>query len=162
MMKIATVATALCVAGLGAGAAASLSAKDRKFLQQDAQGGAYEMQLAQLALQKSADAKIKQFAQQDIADHTALNQQAEQIAQQNQVPIQTSVTPEKQLRLDHIRTLNGAAFDKQFVNEMKAINEDDKSDYKEELGNTKNEQIRQFVQQGQATDRKHEKIVDTF
>ena len=162
MTRIATVAAALCVAGLHAGAAGTLSAKDRRFLQQDAQGGAYEMQLARLALQKSADPRIKQFAQQDVSDHTALNQQAEQIARQNQVAIQTSVAPDKQAKLDHLGTLTGAAFDKAFISEMKAINKEDKSDFKEELGDTKNDQIKQFVQQGQAIDRKHEKIVDTL
>ena len=160
MTRMAIVAAALCVAGLHAGAAGTLSAKDRRFLQQDAQGGAYEMQLAQLALQKSADPRIRQFAQQDVSDHTALNQQAEQIARQNQVPIRTSVTPDKQAKLDHISTLTGAAFDKAFIGEMKAINKEDKSDFKEELGDTRNDQIKQFVQQGPALYRTPYKCVD--
>ncbi len=160
-MRIVTSIVLLC--GLtGTAAAAGLSAADRKFLQHDAQGGAYEMQLAKLALQKSTDTRIKQFAQQDIADHSALNRQAERIASANGMSLPTTIASDKMSKLDQIRALSGASFDHAFVQEMKSLNTEDASDYKDELQSASDAQMKTFVQQGQATDRKHKAIVDTL
>ena len=158
-MKTAASIVLLC--GLaGTAAAAGLSAADRTFLQHDAQGSAYEMQLAKLALQQSTDTRIRQFAQQDIADHGALNRRAGRIASANGMSLPTTIASDKMSKLDQIRALSGASFDRAFVQEMRSLNTEDASEFKDELQSASDAQMKTFVQQGQAIDRKHEAIVD--
>ncbi len=57
-----------------------LSAMDKKFVMKAAQGGMAEVQLAQLAQQKSQDDTVKKFAQQMIDDHTPANAKLTQLA----------------------------------------------------------------------------------
>ncbi len=78
---------ALAAAGLlgltaaGAGAA-QLSQQDTKFMKQAAAGGMGEVQSGQLAEQRGASPAIKDLGQTLVADHTRLNQQLTEMAQQ--------------------------------------------------------------------------------
>lgn len=145
-----------------ANAASTLSATDKAFLTHDAQGSSYEMQLSQLAVQKSANAAVQSFAKQDVADHTNLNNMAEQIAQASGMTLPTAPTSDDQQKLDKISKLSGASFDTAYVKAMKSINAEDKSDFAKEAGVTANPQVKSFVEQAQATDQKHARMVDSL
>ena len=60
--------------------ASTLSAGDRKFLNEAADGGMAEVELGKLALQKAADAGVKKFGQRMVDDHSKANDQLRQLA----------------------------------------------------------------------------------
>jgi putative membrane protein len=69
--------------GMGMDKGMNLSRAEKDFVDKAAAGGMFEVQVAQLALQKSQSSTVKSFAQRMVDDHTKVNDQLKQIAQGN-------------------------------------------------------------------------------
>jgi len=79
-------------------------------------GNQFEIQLSQLAEQKSQDPQVKQFAQQMRTDHTQAQQQVKQFAQQRNIQVSDSeLMPAHEAKLTELRQKDGAAFDRGFA-----------------------------------------------
>ena len=98
-----------------AGDSASLSAADKRFVMKAAVGGMAEVQLAQLAQQKSQSDNVKQFAQKMIDDHTPNNEQLAKIASGKGVTAPTELDAMHQKEMTKLQALNGAKFDKMYL-----------------------------------------------
>jgi predicted outer membrane protein len=69
--KILPLATFAALMTLATGAAtAAVSAAEKKFATEAAQGGVAEVEMGQLAVQKATSPEVKQFAQRMVSDHT--------------------------------------------------------------------------------------------
>ncbi len=98
---------------------APTSKASENFVKSAAIGGMFEEQTSQLALQKSQNAVVKEFAQRMISDHTAADNKLKTVLTAAKV---NAATLPKELDSDHQTTLaelkraaNGAAFDKQYL-----------------------------------------------
>ena len=161
---LASIAAGALLFGAGGGAAwaqsnNALTKKDQRFLQQDAHGSAYEKAISELATQKATTPRIKQFAQRDISDHATLDQQARQIAQQNNMILSTNLTQKQHRHVNDLKALNGPAFDQAYVNDMRTINRNDMNKFQKEANNTRNQQVKQFAEHAQSLDQTHENLV---
>ncbi|WP_338088470.1 DUF4142 domain-containing protein [Nodularia spumigena] len=96
---------------------ARLSEIDRVYVQEAAQAGMAEVELAKLALEKSEDENIKKYAQQMIQDHTPLNQELMQLSQQKGITLPTNLSPKYQALEAQLSELSGANFDQAYINE---------------------------------------------
>jgi putative membrane protein len=105
-----------------------LSNTDYKFAVSATRGGAAEVNLAQVAIQKAADPGVRQFAQRMLQDHTKANQQLAQILSQKGVTIPTETSSSEQREVDRLQKLSGADFDKAYMDHMLR---DHKKDVKE-------------------------------
>ncbi len=94
---------------------ANLSSMDKKFVMKAAQGGMAEVQLAQLAQQKSQDDNVKKFAQQMIDDHTPANQKLTQIAGTKGVTPPTDIDAADQKMMTKLQALDGKKFDTAYL-----------------------------------------------
>lgn len=94
-----------------------LSPLDRQFIIDAAYGGVAEVQLGQLALQRSTNPEVKQFAQQMIRDHTQANNELMRIAQQKGVMPPTTPGPRYEAAMMRLREMSGASFDRAYLNE---------------------------------------------
>ncbi|MBD2451761.1 DUF4142 domain-containing protein [Nostoc sp. FACHB-152] len=90
---------------------------DRLYVTESAQGGLTEIQLANLALQKSKNNEIRQYANQMIQEHTPVNQQLIQLATQKGLKPPTALGPKYQAAIARISQLSGADFDRAYKNE---------------------------------------------
>lgn len=102
-------------APMAASTTADLSKADKSFIDKAAAGGLAEVQAAQLAEQKSQDAKVKEFAEKMVTDHTANNKQLASLAQQKGVEVPTAIDAKDQKQLDKLSSLDGAKFDKAYL-----------------------------------------------
>ena len=107
-------------AGVNANSATSagpttLSAADKKFVIKAAIGGMAEVQLAQLAQQKSQDEKVKTFAQKMIDDHTPNNAELAKIATGKGMTPPTELDAMHQKEMSKLQALDGAKFDKMYL-----------------------------------------------
>ncbi len=113
--------------------AQTVSTGDQKFLQNEAQGTAYELAIAKLAAQKATQPDIKNYAQMIIQDHEQLNTQLQQLAQSKGVSLPSSMTAEQQTKLTRLQGLTGQEFDRQYENDTTQVNGQDKSEDQQEL-----------------------------
>ena len=160
-LKIAATSAALCC-GIGfvsSGAfAASLSSADRDFLVSTAQGTTYELSTAELALTKSTRGDIKSYAHTMIADHKSLDPKLHQLAKRNGVDLPTSMTDEKQQSYDHLKGLDGKAFESAFVKDEADDNGKDVATEQKEIEATDNPHLKAFVGRLKQSDAKHAKL----
>ncbi|MEA5516554.1 DUF4142 domain-containing protein [Nodularia sp. UHCC 0506] len=95
----------------------SLSEIDRIYIQEAAQAGMAEIEMAELALEKSDNENIKQYAQQMIQDHTPLNQELMQLAEQKGMTLPSNIGAKYQALKAQLSELSGENFDQAYINE---------------------------------------------
>ena len=92
-----------------------LASADRKFLQEAAGSGMFEVQAAQLASTKASDPALKSFASMLVDHHTTANNELTQLA--NKKGVELSAAPPRALRRDieQLGKKTGKEFDQDFV-----------------------------------------------
>lgn len=94
-----------------------LSELDRLYVTEAAQGGMAEVQMAKLALQRSKNNEVRQYAQQMIQEHTPVNQQLMQLANQKRITPPTTLAPKYQAAIARLSQFSGADFDQAYKEE---------------------------------------------
>jgi len=77
-----------------------------------------EVQLGQMATQKAADADVKAFGQMMVKDHTQANEELKQIASQLKAQPPAQLDQKHKELADKLSKLQGAQFDREYVNAM--------------------------------------------
>jgi putative membrane protein len=135
-----------------------LTSADTKFVEGQLAGNMAEIQLAKLALQKSQDQNIRNYAQKMIADHTVANETLMQISNRQEIPPPTALTPDDQMVLDHLKTLNGVAFDTAYINDMIAMHDQTIKKMNDQLTGGQSQMINVWVQNTRPVVMQHEQI----
>jgi putative membrane protein len=91
---------------------------DRKFIEEAAGSGMFEVQVAQLAASKATDANVKSYASMLVDHHTAANNELVKIA--NAKGVELPAAPPRGMRkeIEKLGKKNGAEFDREFVREV--------------------------------------------
>lgn len=121
---------------------------DKVFVRQALQGGMAEVELGQLALEKSSNEDVKQFAQKMVDDHTKLGEQMKQVAQQLGVKPPDKLSSKDKATMAKLQALNGDAFDKAYIKDMVKDHQQDAKEFKREAQNTSNPALQDVVPQG--------------
>ena len=85
-MKILTLGAALVLLAMPASAQMSKSAATQKFVYKVAISDMYEVEASKLALEKSSNSAIRQFAQEMVDDHTKTAEELKSIGAENPGP----------------------------------------------------------------------------
>jgi putative membrane protein len=101
---------------------------DKKFVSGALEGGMAEVALGKLALEKSSNPDVKQFAQQMVDDHTKLGDEMKPVAEQIGVKMPTGLSKKDQATEAKLSGLSGQQFDKAYID---AMVKDHKKDYSE-------------------------------
>lgn len=91
---------------------------DQKFVTQAGEAGQAEVQLAQLALQKSQDPDTRSFAQRMIKDHQQANEKLKSIADQHNWTVPQSLDQKHQQAMQQLRNESGDAFNAAYAKQM--------------------------------------------
>ncbi|HAX80718.1 MAG TPA: DUF4142 domain-containing protein [Cyanobacteria bacterium UBA11372] len=94
-----------------------IGAIDRQFIIDAAQGGMAEVRLAQLALERSRNEQVREFAQQMIDEHTRANQELMSLATQKGVTPPTTPGPKYEAAMRQLMQLSGESFDRAYMSE---------------------------------------------
>ena len=91
---------------------------DRKFIEEAAGSGMFEVQVSQLAASKATDAGVKSYASMLVDHHTAANNELIKIA--NARGVELPAAPPRALRndIEKLGKKSGAEFDKDYVREV--------------------------------------------
>jgi putative membrane protein len=134
--------------------------QDTQFLEKANQGSVDEIELAQIALKKSNNDDVKNFAQKMIHDHQQLidNMKPFDIEAGIQVPAHPdAATKAEKLKLD---VLTGQTFDKAYIKAMVGDHHKDLEEFLSEEKSTGYPAFKSAVHQGAQVVREHLQMID--
>jgi putative membrane protein len=130
---------------LSAGAPVLAASKaDQAFLKDAMQGNLAEVQMGQLAQQKGQSDAVKSYGQMLVTDHSANNERAKQLADQNEITAPGEPSAKQKAAYDKLNKLSGAAFDRRFTKMMVMDHKKDIAMFKREAAK-KNDPLAQYA-----------------
>ncbi|MGM9476073.1 DUF4142 domain-containing protein [Pedobacter sp. GSP4] len=91
---------------------------DAKFTTQAAVGGMAEVELGKMALEKSTNEQVKEFATMMVKDHGMANTELMAIAKQKNITLPSTVDDEHKKKMEDLSKKSGKDFDKAYVDAM--------------------------------------------
>jgi len=98
--------------------AADPSSSDKTFVKKAAAGGMAEVDAGKMAQEKGQSSDVKDFGAMMVKDHTAANDELAGIAKSKNIEVPSKTDAEHQKMEDKLSGLSGAAFDKEYINDM--------------------------------------------
>ena len=123
-----TSATATTTAS-GGGTVSNSTPDDKEFVSKAGMGGLAEVQMGNLALQNAQSAAVKAFAQRMVTDHSKANAELAQLATVKGLVLPTELGGDHKNALEHLQSLQGADFDKAYMQHMVSDHETDVSEF---------------------------------
>ena len=96
----------------------AVNADDAKFATTAAAGGMAEVEIAKLALTKTANDQIKSFANMMVTDHGKANDELMGIAKTKNITLPAALDADHQKKMDDLSKKSGKDFDKAYVDAM--------------------------------------------
>jgi putative membrane protein len=143
---MALLTVVLLIAAPRACAQTTISTADRDFIVAAAQGGMTEVKLGALATRQGTTDDIQAFGQMMVRDHTAINADLQALAVQKGVTLPDSLDAKHQGLVDKLTALAGAEFDAAYVADMIKGHKQDAKAFKSEAAETKDAEIKAFVE----------------
>jgi len=132
-----------------------LDRADRKFVETAAKDGLAEVELGQLASQRAQSPEVKQFAQRMVQDHGKANDQLKQLASSKGVDMPTQTDKSHQRKMEKLQKLQGAAFDKQYMDDMVKDHKEDVKEFQKQAKSAKDPEVKSFAAQTAPTLQEH-------
>jgi putative membrane protein len=136
------------------------SPQDRAFLKDALEGGMTEVQLAQVALQKTANSDVKQYAQRMVDDHTKMGDQLKPIAEQIGVKVPDGLSKKDKAMVAKLQALNGDEFDKAYMKGMVKDHKADLNDFRIEADQGSNVAVKDAATQGVQVIQQHLQVAE--
>jgi predicted outer membrane protein len=105
------------------------------FVNHMAIAGMTEVQLGRLAAERAANADVKAFGQMMVKDHTQAGNELMQIAKQSNIQWPTQLDQKHRDLVDRLSKLQGAAFDRAYMNPMVSGHQEVASELQTRTGN---------------------------
>jgi putative membrane protein len=151
---------ALAVLGFSAAPAlAAVTADERAFIIEAAQGGALEVNLGNLAMTRSSDRGVKAVASRIVRDHKMANQKLMALAKREGIMLPKGLSAEGMRTQQELMALKGAAFDRAYLSHMDEDHKHDIAAFEAQAKTAMNPQLKTFVAQTLPTLRAHEQLV---
>jgi len=135
------------------------SMADQSFVKKALEGGAAEVQLGQLAQQKSQSDDVKQFGQKMVQDHTQLGDQMKPIAQQLGVKEPKGPSKKDKELYAKLEALSGPQFDEAYIQAMVKDHKQDLKEFKDAAQTAQNPNVKQAAQQGAGVISQHLQMI---
>jgi putative membrane protein len=123
----------------------TLTASDKKFIKDAADGGMAEVELGKLAADKASSADVKQFGQRMVDDHSKANDKLKELAAQKGVELPSGLSAKDKATKMHLSKLSGADFDKAYMSDMVKDHKKDVADFQKESQSAKDPAVKSFA-----------------
>ena len=134
---------------------------DQSFVRKALEGGTAEVQLGQLAQQKSSSEDVKQFGQKMVEDHTQLgNQLIKPIAKQLGVKEPKGPSKKDKELIAKLEGLSGQQFDEEYIKAMLKDHKQDLKEFKDEAQMAQDPNVKQAAQQGAGMISQHLQLIE--
>ncbi len=95
----------------------TISALDRQFIIDAAQGGMAEVSLGKLATERATSDEVKEYGQRMVQEHTRANKELLQLAAQKGVTPPSDMGPKYEAAMERLSQLPRESFDEAYMNE---------------------------------------------
>jgi putative membrane protein len=133
---------------------------DQEFVRKALEGGAAEVQMGQLAQQKSQSDDVKQFAQKMVDDHTKLDEQMQPVAQHLGISEPKGPSKKDSKLIAKLESLSGPQFDQEYIKAMLKGHKQDLKDFKDEAQMAADPNVKQVAQQGETVVSQHLQLIE--
>lgn len=148
----------------GADQGSPTSAQDmseRAFISKAMEGGVAEVQLGQLAEQKSQSNDVKQFAQKMVNDHGQMGDKwLKPVAQQMGLSTPDSPSKKDKKEIQKLEGLSGQDFDRQYITMMVKDHQKDLKEFQQEADAAQNPTVKEIAQRGSQVIQQHLQIIE--
>ena len=142
-------------------AATSNEFGEKAFVSKAMEGDNSEVQLGQLAEQKSQSQDVKQLAQKLVSDHSQMNQKwFDPEAQQLGVSAPKGPSKKDKKTAAKLEGLSGSDFDTQYLTMMYKDHQKDLKDFNDEANSTQDPTVKQLAQQGAKVISQHLQLIE--
>jgi putative membrane protein len=133
----------------------------RMFVSKAMEGDQSEVQLGQLALQKSQSNDVKQLAQKLASDHSQMNEKwFKPIAQQIGASVPKGPSKKDKKTIEKLQALSGPDFDTQYLTMMFKEDKKDLKDFKDEASSAQDPNVKQVAEQGASVIAQHLQLIE--
>lgn len=134
---------------------------ERAFVSKALEGGDAEVQLGQLAEQKSQSNDVKQFAQKMVADHEQMaDKWFKPVAQQLGVSEPKGPSKKDKKEIAKLQGLSGEEFDREYITMMIKDHQQDLKAFKDEAQAAQDPNVKQIAQQGSDIISQHLQMIE--
>ncbi|WP_162303598.1 DUF4142 domain-containing protein [Hymenobacter sediminis] len=152
----------------GTGGAADMTAfmatfstmQDPVFLMTAASSNLLEIQMGQLATQKSSNADVKRFGQMMVDHHTKATQELKTVATPLGVTLPQTMMPVHQAMADKLMAKSGKAFDEDYMDAMETAHKMDIAMFEVKSNAAETPTVKAFATKTLPMLRSHEKMAD--
>ncbi len=123
----------------------SIEMDDSEFMVKAASGGMMEVELSNLAQQRSKDTWVKKFAAMIVRDHTKANNDLKALAASKNITLPATMGEDHQKHMDDMREKTGADFDEDYIDMMVRDHKDDVDMFEKEANNGNDADIKAFA-----------------
>lgn len=134
---------------------------DQAFVAKALEGGMAEVQLGQLAQEKSQSNDVKQFAQKMVSDHSQMGEKwFKPVAKQMGVSVPKGPSKKDKKLIEKLQGLSGQEFDTEYIQAMVKDHKDDLKEFKNEAQMAQDPNVKQIAQQGSTVIQQHLQLIE--
>jgi putative membrane protein len=127
----------------------------QEFAMKASAAGMAEVNLSKLAMKKTQNAAVREFAQRMIADQTKVNSQLLEVANRQQIPLAKTMDEQHQKLFKELLQKNSAEFDHAYLDGMVKDHEQVIKLFEDEAKNGKNNTLKKLADKSLPTLKKH-------
>jgi putative membrane protein len=126
-------------------AAFAATSPDASFYKKAAEGGISEVELGNLAQQKSHNQGVKDFGAMMVKDHSAANDKLKSLAESKNMTLPAHSSAAETATKTKLEALSGDSFDKSYIKGMIKDHEEDIAEFKKEAASGQDSDARAFA-----------------
>jgi putative membrane protein len=135
---------------------------DAGFYKHAAEGGISEVQLGNVAQEKSANPGVQEFGAMMVKDHTAANDKLKAIAASKGISLPTSASMGQMATKAKLEVLTGETFDKSYIKAMVKDHQEDIAEFKKEAASGQDPDAKAYAAATLPTLQKHLKKIQAI
>ena len=125
-------------------ATAPVSEEDSKFAVMAASGGMMEVQLGELAQQKAASQRVKDFGAMMVRDHTKANDELKNLAGMKNITVPPAPGEDHMDQITNLSKKSGREFDREYMKMMVDDHQEDIDEFEKCSNNSKDADLKAF------------------
>ena len=139
----------------------SISDSTKQFLTTNSQDSVYELVTAQLAIQKAQSPQVEQLALTIFNDHAEFQRALLMLARQYNLNLPVELSSQDRSRVENLSSLQGAAFDREYTQDVIQANVSSVSEFQREASLVNNEDVKNFVNRFLRTQQEHLRLANS-